>query len=290
VTFDIRETLPSERNVTFGRYVLGPLLGRGGMGEVFRAYDTRLEREVALKVLRASGEDEADAALLDEARSAAAINHGNVVLIFDVGRAAGLQYIAMELVAGPTLRAHIGNASVPIESRIQWIAQIASALAAAHDRGVLHRDVKPENVLVRGDGMVKVVDFGLARRAPAQRAPWLTPGAPSRDPQSGGNRKPVLVTSVGTPRYMSPEQLWGLPLDGRSDQFSWGVLAYELLSGTFPWRVDGDVCAAIVSATPAPLLGVPPAIAAAVTRTLAKAEKDRFASMRELVGVLRSSQ
>jgi serine/threonine-protein kinase len=196
----------------------------------------------------------------------------------------------MELVAGPTLRAHIGNASVPIESRIQWIAQIASALAAAHDRGVLHRDVKPENVLVRGDGMVKVVDFGLARRAPAQRAPWLTPGAPSRDPQSGGNRKPVLVTSVGTPRYMSPEQLWGLPLDGRSDQFSWGVLAYELLSGTFPWRVDGDVCAAIVSATPAPLLGVPPAIAAAVTRTLAKAEKDRFASMRELVGVLRSSQ
>jgi serine/threonine-protein kinase len=271
------KTLQSEQGATFGRYVLGPSLGRGATGEVFRAYDLRLERDVAIKILPAT-EARTDGRLLDEARAAAAIQHENVAVVFDVGVAGGTPYITMEFIAGSPLRAFVGAPSVAVEQRIAWTVGVARALAAAHRQGVVHGDVKPENVMIRTDGQVKVVDFGLARRARADRA--------AAGPASTGGAPPV---AAGTPRYMSPEHVWGTGIDARSDQFSWAVLTYEVVSGALPWQSahdDGELVTAIVSQRPPVLRGVPDGVAFAVGRALAKAPDDRFASMDDIVRLI----
>src|SRR5262249_4765323 len=151
---------------TFERYTVEALIGEGGMGHVYRARDTRLERRVALKVIndRASSRDAA-ARLVREARAAAALDHPNAVAIFDVGELDGPPYIVMELVEGRTLRGLIGDSGTRMSARIAHLADVGRALAAAHRRGLVHRDIKPENVMIRDDGMVKVLDFGIARRA-----------------------------------------------------------------------------------------------------------------------------
>src|SRR6186713_948665 len=210
---------------TFERYTIEALIGQGGMGCVYRAYDPRLDRRVALKVIsQDSAPAAANARLVREARAAAALDHPNAVAIFDVGEFGGAPYIVMELVEGRTLRRAPGDAALPVPTRVAQLADIARALAAAHKRGLVHRDIKPENVMVRDDGMVKVLDFGIARR---------TGG--TVDPRSA--TEPALQTltvegvKLGTPVYMAPEQIRGDELDGRTDQFAWGVLAYELLAG-----------------------------------------------------------
>src|SRR6185437_240582 len=199
------------------------------------------------------GEAEADARLVREARAAAALDHPNAVSIFDVGEHDGAPYIVMELVEGQTLRSGVGDASTPIATRVTRLADVARALAAAHRRGLVHRDVKPENVMVRTDGVVKVLDFGIARRA----------GNGGADPHAD-TQTPALPTltvdgvKLGTPVYMSPEQIKGDVLDGRTDQFAWGVVAYELLAGRLPWRGSSDAMAVMASVLtdrpdPAPL-------------------------------------
>jgi serine/threonine-protein kinase len=195
------------------------------MGSVYEARDTLLERNVALKVLRPPDEvgdadserAESIARLVREARAAAALVHPNIVTVYDVGELSGgdgqepLCFIAMELVEGRSLREYVGKADVPLATRVGWLADVARALAFAHQQGIIHRDVKPDNVMIRHDGVVKVLDFGVARRTP------------SAAPHAASEVPPTLTGEgriVGTLSYMAPEQMRGSVLDGRADQFS----------------------------------------------------------------------
>jgi serine/threonine-protein kinase len=255
------------------RYVIEGLLGAGSMGRVYRATDTRLRRAVALKVLEVDGIETEVA--LREARAAAAIVHPNVTAIFDADHSGGTSFIVMELVPGTPLRRYVGDEAVPLATRVRWLIEIAAALAAAHQAGVVHRDIKPENVIVNDEGTVKVLDFGIARFA-ATATPAL--GILGLD-------APGQTGLTGTPAYMAPEQIQGAGVDKRADQFAWGVVGYELLTGKLPWTsLAGPfgVLAAIVSEVPAPLPdSVPAEVAAVILRALQKSRDARFPSMVE---------
>jgi eukaryotic-like serine/threonine-protein kinase len=274
---------------TFERYTIEAPLGQGGMGYVYRAADARLGRRVALKVIseRIAASD-ASARLVREARAAAALDHPNAVAVFDVGEAEGTPFIVMELVEGKTLRDAIGG-STALDTRIGWLADAGRALGAAHKRGLVHRDVKPENVMIRDDGVVKVLDFGIARRDSVA----ADPAAPTQSPAL-----PTLTmegVKLGTPLYMAPEQIRGDPLDGRADQFSWAVVAYELFTGRLPWR-GTDALAAMASVLTDPIdagaleaAGVPGPVRRVVLRALSRRPEDRFATMEEAVAALEAA-
>jgi serine/threonine-protein kinase len=275
----------------FERFTIDAFLGQGGMGSVYRAHDSRLDRRVAIKVIseEARPDGEAGARLVREAKAAAALDHPNAVSIFDVGEKDGAPYIVMELVSGRTLREAVGESSVPVATRVGWLADVARALGTAHKRGLVHRDVKPENVMVRDDGVVKVLDFGIARRAVAAADP-VDARAPTQSPSL-----PTLTkegVKVGTPVYMAPEQIRGDALDGRADQFAWGVLAYELLTGKPPWRgseplsMVASILTDEVSGEALERAGVPAEARAVIRRALSKKPDDRFASMEDLVRAL----
>ncbi|HLM71099.1 MAG TPA: serine/threonine-protein kinase, partial [Polyangiaceae bacterium] len=268
----------------FDRYTIEELLGEGGMGVVYRALDAKLERKVALKVLRSAKSDadtwgRAVARMLREARAAAALSHPNAVGIYDVGEHDGTPYLAMELIEGAPLRSRIG-ADIPLSTRLRWLADVARALSAAHRAGLVHRDIKPENILLRSDGVIKVLDFGIAR---SLRLSSEDPnGAPSRPISTLTDQ----ATLVGTPAYMAPEQIRGDAIDGRADQFSWGVLAYELLSGKLPFGAGRDavgMLASVLTEREPPLINGPEAVAAVVHRALSKSPDDRFASMDDVL-------
>ncbi|UQA60871.1 protein kinase domain-containing protein [Polyangium aurulentum] len=270
---------------TFDRYVIEALLGEGGMGEVYRAADTRLRRKVALKVMRRSASEGAEtwgravARMQREARAAAGIGHSGIVAVYDVGEHEGTPFIAMELVEGKPLRSVCGNADVPLSTRLRILLDVARALAAAHQKGLVHRDIKPENVMLRGDGAVKVLDFGIARQVRTGADPMASTVEGSISTLTGEG------AFVGTPAYMAPEQVRGEPIDARADQFAWGILAYELISGRLPFRTEGGgmrLIASILSDTPAPLDGVPEVVESIVLRALEKAPEDRFGSMAEV--------
>ncbi len=274
--------------VVFDRYRIEAELGAGGMGRVYRAFDSRLQRHVALKVLlapdAASPEEQAEssARMLREARAAAAFEHPGKVAVYDVGQHDGLTYIAMELVVGKTLRAFVGPGEASLSQRVTWLQQTAEVLAAAHRAGLVHRDVKPENVMVREDGTVKVLDFGIARRMARSVDP---------DGKTELGSVPTLTqkgASVGTPIYMAPEQIHAEPLDGRADQFAWGTMAYELLCGKHPWASGRDVLAAIAAIISEPTPAFPQdlllgdEVKSTVSRALSKSRADRFSSFEDL--------
>jgi serine/threonine-protein kinase len=247
------------------------------MGKVYRAFDTRLQRRVALKILHeAQGEVGAETATaLREARAAAAIAHPNATAIYDASQSGGVSFIVMELVNGTSLRAVVnaGVAHVPLNTRLRWLIDVSAALSAAHRTGIVHRDVKPENVMVADDGMVKVLDFGVAGRTYVE-------GAPDPSGMQSGARV------AGTPAYMAPEQIRGEPLDGRADQFGWAVLAYELCTGKLPWLRAKDVLgyiAAVVGDDPEPMRSldpvIPPEVDAAILRALSKDRERRYPGM-----------
>ncbi len=277
---------------TVGRYVIEGVLGEGGMGTVYRAHDPVLHRKVALKVVRARDADadpktaaESTARLLREARAAAALVHPSAVAIYDVGEVDGDPFIAMELVPGETLRARIGDASVSIGERLRWLAEVARVLDAAHRKGIVHRDIKPDNVMITDDGGVKVLDFGIARRRAEGPFEAATTGA-------GFGTLTAKGTAIGTPLYMAPEQMLAEDVDGRADQFSWGVMAWELLVGEVPWGQpkDGVALMYLILKKDPPRVSsrvdVSPEVDEAVARALAKEPEDRFASMIELVAEL----
>jgi serine/threonine-protein kinase len=295
-----------QRGEKIGRFLVEEVLGRGGMGEVYKAFDTRLERNVALKVLHAdalgslpdSNGVNAAARMLREARAVAALQHPNIVALFDIGEVeeppelAGTTFLAMELVRGRTLRACIGDEATSERQKIHWLADVARALGAAHAHGLVHRDIKPENVMIRDDGVAKVLDFGVAKRA----RPSVSSSAPTQTPSTHEGQVLTLTGEgvvVGTPYYMAPEQMRGEPLDGRTDQFSWGVVAYELLSGRPPWTRDTDalqLVAQVLSKDPDPLERACPAlpaqVARVVMRAMAKSPNERYPTMDALVAAL----
>ncbi len=276
------------------------------MGEVYRAFDPKLQRQIAIKIVRSDGPLATDGTrrVLREARAVAALSHPNVLAIFDAGEVTepeklrGIAYITMELVVGRTLRAYVGDATVPMERRLEWLASVARALDAAHKAGLVHRDVKPENVMLTLDGAVKVVDFGIARTMTSfdvlsstegHSLPTLTAVHAVTGLGETGEAPPASSRIVGTLDYMAPEQLRGESLDGRTDQFAWGVVAYELLTGVRPWSADDPipVVSQILEHTPRPPHEVDPAIPAAMSgaimRALAKSATARFPSMNDLL-------
>jgi serine/threonine protein kinase len=259
------------------------------MGEVYRARDRRLGRDVALKVIPAgeSGDREALRRLEIEARAASALNHPNLVTAFDVGSTDAVAYIAMELVEGETLAPMTSGGAIAPRRVLGIAVQIAEGLAAAHARGLVHRDLKPQNVMLARDGRVKILDFGLAKlvrlRAPGPADPTETLLPPPTIPG----------TVMGTVGYMSPEQASGSDADFRSDQFSLGAILFEMITGRSPFRRETavDTLAAVLHDDPPPIAELAPECPVAlrwiVERLLAKDREDRYASTSDLSRDLR---
>ncbi|HEY8165677.1 MAG TPA: serine/threonine-protein kinase, partial [Gemmatimonadaceae bacterium] len=269
------------------RYHIVGLLSAGGMGEVYRAMDPALERELVLKVL--SNEAVYRTELLErfirEARAASALNHPNIVTIYEIGEAEGRHFIAMELVRGRTLR-DIAKESVPVRTVARIGAQAARALAIAHAAGIVHRDIKPENIMMRDDGYVKVLDFGIARLSQ----------------YDGDNQETTRLTApgmvVGTMRYMSPEQATAAKIGPPSDLFSLGIVLYELATGRHPFHASSDIAmlSAIILREPQPASQlnprIPPELDALLLRMLSKepALRPAAAEVETALGTLRDPE
>src|SRR5436190_6879589 len=275
-------SLPSGSRL--GPYDILALIGSGGMGEVYRAHDARLGRDVAIKVLPAAFSDDPDRLrrFEQEARAAAALNHPNIVQILDVGRDGPTSYVVSELLDGDTLRAQMEGTTLPQSKAIDYARQIALGLAAAHGKGITHRDIKPENVFVMPDGRVKILDFGLAKVREEAGVAEST-----RLHQSTG-----AGVVLGTAGYMSPEQVRAQPADARSDIFSVGIVLFEMVAGTRPFQGDSAVetMNAILKEDPADLTltnrRLSPAVDRIVRHCLEKAPGERFQSARDLAFAL----
>jgi Tol biopolymer transport system component len=261
-----------------GPFEIVDLIGSGGMGQVYRALDSRLGRHVAIKTLAAADATDEDRVrrFEAEARAASALNHPNLLAVFDVGREGDVSYIVSELLQGETLRARLRDGAVAERQVVDYISQVARGLAAAHAHGIVHRDLKPENLFLRSDRVVKILDFGVAKLI----APRTSDSTTALTTTSTGTG---LI--VGTLGYLAPEQILGEPLDHRIDIFALGVVMHELLSGTHPFRRDTDpeTLTAILKEDPPPLPpGVTPAVAGIVRRCLEKRRDDRFHSAHDL--------
>jgi eukaryotic-like serine/threonine-protein kinase len=265
-----------------GPYEVLSRLGRGGMGVVYLARDPRLGRKVAIKILSPAidGTPGAMERLRREALAASALNHPNILTVYEFGEAEGGQYIVSEYVEGTSLRELIGTLSP--EQAVDYARQIGNALAAAHKAGIIHRDIKPENIMVRPDGYVKVLDFGLAKATPLQGA-----GTTSIQQRLAQRTATVPGMLIGTISYMSPEQLRGQEVDQRTDIWSWGVVLYEMLTGDRPFRGEtpSDVVAAVLQWEP-PIQDAPRSFSAVLSATLVKDRNARVASMAEALAQL----
>jgi serine/threonine protein kinase/Tol biopolymer transport system component len=270
---------------TVGHYEILEKLGEGGMGLVYRARDVLLDRTAALKFLPAdsAAADDKRRRFVKEAQAASSLNHPNIITIYEVGQADGRDFIAMELVQGRPLDEVIGRKALPLGTSIAYGIQIADALAAAHAAGIVHRDLKPGNVMIADSGVVKVLDFGLAKLvAPASSAPDATRTMLDENPRT------VDGTILGTVSYMSPEQAEGKPVDPRSDIFSFGALCYEMLTGRRAFQRESTACtlAAILTADPVSLssaaLELPTELARIVSRCLRKAPEKRWQSIADV--------
>jgi eukaryotic-like serine/threonine-protein kinase len=274
--------MPMTRGTRLGPYEIVAPIGAGGMGEVYRALDARLGREVAIKVLPASFAGDVDRLrrFEQEARATGALNHPNILAVYDIGSHEGAPYVVSELLEGETLRARIGTSPLPHRKAIDYATQIARGLAAAHDEGIVHRDLKPDNVFITRDGRVKILDFGLAK---------LTQTGASLDAETTLVEQERPLTSAGTVMgtvgYMSPEQVRGLAVDHRSDIFSFGVVLYEMFTGRRAFRGDSAVetMNAILKEDPAPSgHALPPALDRIVLHCLEKTPEERFQSARDI--------
>src|SRR5947209_2174914 len=271
-----------------GPYEIVAPLGAGGMGEVYRARDSRLKREVAIKVLPQAFSLDADRLrrFEQEALATAALNHPNILAVFDIGTNEGSPYVVSELLEGETLRDRLRGGSIPVRKTLDYALQIAHGLAAAHEKGIIHRDLKPENVFITKDGRVKILDFGLARLLPSETE---TSGQTMAPTVTAATEPGVVMGTVG---YMSPEQVRGKPADVRSDIFSLGAVLYEMLTGRRAFRGDSAVetMSAILKEEPAEISAsrpdTSPGLERIVRRCLEKAPEQRFQSARDLAFAL----
>ena len=275
--------MPLTSGAKLGPYEIQSIVGAGGMGEVYRAHDSRLNRTVAIKVLPASFSADRDRLqrFAQEARAAAALNHPNILSIFDIGEEKGAPYVVSELLEGETLRERLRNGALPIRRAVDYALQVARGLAAAHEKGIVHRDLKPENLFLTSDGRVKILDFGLAK---------LT--LPESHAGSGDSLTVEVATEagvvMGTAGYMSPEQVRGKPVDHRSDIFAFGAILYEMISGkrAFHGETTADTMSAILKEETPELAEtartVPPGLERIVRHCLEKHPTQRFQSAGDL--------
>jgi len=277
---------------SIGPYEILAPIGAGGMGEVYRARDPRIGREVAIKVLpsAASGDIERQRRFEKEARAAGALNHPNVLAVYDVGTHEEVPYIVSELLEGETMRSRIGGTPLPTRKTLDYAVQIAHGLAAAHDKGIVHRDLKPDNLFVTKDGRVKILDFGLAKLG--DDLPIALAG-PASDLSAAETATGTLPgTLLGTLGYMSPEQVQGHTPDARSDIFAFGAVLYEMVTGrrAFKAATAPETLTAILKEDPLEAPGVeasvPPALERVVRHCLEKSPDERFQSSRDLAFAL----
>ena len=277
--------MPDTTPQTIGPYEITSPPRAGGMGQVYRAWDPRLMREVAVKVLpqEVAGDLPRRHRLLEEAKAVGGLSHPNVMAVYDVGLHEGLPFIVSEYIHGWELREETDRGPVPLRRLLDLAVQIAAGLCAAHDAGIVHRDLKPANIMVTRDGRVKIIDFGLARPADAVR-----PDNP--------DTVTMAVALEGTPQYMSPEQARGGQVDFHTDQFSFGLILYELAGGTHPFRRPSaaETMAAIITDEARPIGELAPRLPVMlrwiVERCLAKEPADRYASTADLLKDLATLQ
>jgi serine/threonine protein kinase/TolB-like protein/Flp pilus assembly protein TadD len=263
-----------------GPYKIVSLLGEGGMGEVYLAQDERLGRQVALKLLPAQFTRDAERVrrLGQEARAASALNHPNIVTIYEVGHSDSQHFIATEFIVGQTLRKHLSDGPMKLDEVLDVSIQIVSALETAHAAGIVHRDIKPENLMIRPDGYVKVLDFGLAKLVQKENQPFIS----LEDAETRHQTAQGMI--LGTVNYMSPEQAKGERIDERTDIFSFGAVAYEMVAGQAPFAADSmsETLANLIKAEPHPLSG-PDSLKRIVEKTLRKNKAERYQTMKELL-------
>src|SRR6516164_85316 len=263
-----------------GPYDVQAAIGAGGMGEVYRARDARLNRDVAIKVLPASFSADPDRLqrFAQESRAAAALNHPNILSIYDIGDERGTPYVVSELLEGETLRDSLRAGAISTRKAVDYARQVASGLAAAHEKGIVHRDLKPENVFITNDGRAKILDFGLAK--------FTRPAADSAE-EATMQVATEAGTVLGSAGYMSPEQVRGKTADARSDIFSLGAILYEMLSGkrAFLGDSNADTMSAILKEDPPTLSetnrNISPALERIVHHCLEKNPAERFQSAKD---------
>jgi serine/threonine protein kinase/TolB-like protein len=280
--------MPLSAGARLGPYEILAPLGAGGTGEVYKARDMRLGRDVAIKVLPAhlAADTERLTRFTREAKATAALSHTNILAVYDVGAHDGVPYLVEELLEGESLKDRLRGGAVPVRKAIGIAVQIAHGLAAAHEKHIVHRDLKPANVFLTTDGTVKILDFGLAKfleRTPLEDAETVSVGP------SGATE---LGRVLGTMAYMAPEQARGGSVDARADLFAFGVVLYEMLAGERPFRgaTATATVAAILTEDPPPLPGrVPPALQRIVSQCLEKRPEDRFSSAHDLALALEAA-
>jgi len=284
-----------EPNTLVSHYKILSTIGKGGMGEVYLAQDTKLDRKVAIKFLNSEFGKDADklSRFIQEAKAASALNHPNILTVYEIGETDDVNYIVTEYIDGTTLREHLSPKQTLSLSRILKIGvQVAEALSAAHQAGIIHRGIKPENVMIRKDGYAKVLDFGLAKLLPQRDAEIRGLGEEDStlspdDPKSPfANRKltsPGMV--MGTVSYMSPEQARGKETDARTDIWSLGVVLYEMLAGRLPFSGEtvNHTIVAILETEPKLLENVPDELQRIVRKTLTKDADMRYQTARDLL-------
>jgi len=280
-----------QNNSMISHYKILSKIGKGGMGEVYLAEDTKLDRQVALKILPVEFAEDKDrmSRFVREAKSASALNHPNIITIYEINKFENIHYIATEFIDGKTLNEYAKDNPLNYNSALDIAIQVASALDEAHQAGIVHRDIKPDNIMVRDNGLVKILDFGIAKLSEASPANVSSEDATAIKPQTAT----MPGTIIGTANYMSPEQAKGKVVDARSDIFSFGVVLYEMLAGKLPFEGETaiEMIGAILKDEPKPIdADVPNEISAIINKCLLKDRNERYQTIKDVLNDLQDTK